>query len=173
MGKGTVARKLVNKVANLWLSRSYTTRNPRPGEPDDAYYFVTRECFEKKIKNNEFLEWAEFLGNYYGTPLPSPPENYDVLLEIDMQGAKQVLEKKDLNSCLIFLMPPSIKDLRARMEKRGDDPAKIEQRLKLASLEIQQGKELASYLVINDDLFRCVNEVAGIIEKVRKEKKEI
>ncbi len=108
-GKGTIAAKLVESDPGLWLSRSWTTRPRRPGESDDAYRFVDRATFEEHARAGDFFEWAEFLDNLYGTPVPRPPEGFDVLLEIDLQGALQVKSKRP-DAILILLLPPNRRD---------------------------------------------------------------
>ena len=120
-GKGTVAARLVEQDPGLWLSRSWTTRARRPGEAEDAYEFVDPDTFTAHAAAGGFLEWAEFLGNLYGTPRPEPPEGSDVLLEIDLQGARQVLAAHP-DATVVLLMPPSPDAQRARLVARGDDP---------------------------------------------------
>src|SRR5439155_25285856 len=107
VGKGTVVSRLLERDPHLWLSRSWTTRAQRPGEPDDAYVFVDRATFERHVAAEGFLEWAEFLGNLYGTPVPSTvPAGTDLVLEIELQGARQV-RALDPSSLCVFLLPPS------------------------------------------------------------------
>ena len=113
VGKGTIVDVLVERDPRLWLSRSWTTRAQRPGEPDSAYVFTTSDEFERRIAEGGFLEWTEFLGNYYGTPLPEPAEGADVVLEIEVDGARQV-KAVHPDALLIFVLPPT----RAEQERR-------------------------------------------------------
>jgi guanylate kinase len=151
----------------LWLSRSWTTRPQRPGESDDAYAFVDRTRFEKRVADGGFLEWAEFLGNLYGTPHPEPPPGKDVLLEIDLQGAAQVREK-DPDALIVLLLPPSPEIQAERLRRRGDDEAEVARRLERGAREERVGRALTPYVVVNDAVDQAVSEVAGILEAHRR-----
>lgn len=166
VGKGTLVAELVRRVPNLWLSRSWTTRARREGEPPDAYVFVDRAAFEGRVEAGGFYEWAEFLGNLYGTPLPEPPAGDDVVLEIDIQGARQVAER-DPEAVIVLLVPPSREEQARRLRGRGDDPAAAERRLTIAAEEEAEGRRLAHHVVVNDDLDRAVDEVAAIVAAAR------
>lgn len=166
-GKGTLAAELVARDPTLWLSRSWTTRSPRPGERErDAYVFVDRATFEAAIGRGEFFEWAEFLGNLMGTPVPTPPEGTDVLLEIDVQGAEQVLAKRP-DATVILLLPPSLEVQAERLAARGDDQEHIERRLAKGKDEVERGRQFAAYTVVNDTLEQAVGELAAIVDRTR------
>jgi guanylate kinase len=150
----------------LWLSRSWTTRARRAGEPEDAYVFVDRSTFEVKVDQEGFFEWAEFLGNLYGTPVPDPPAGSDVLLEIDLQGAFQVRAKRP-DATLVLLKAPSPQVQAQRLRARGDDEAHVQQRLAAGADEERRGSEIADIVVVNDDLVRATAEVAGIVDRYR------
>lgn len=162
VGKGTVAKVLVDAVPDLWLSKSWTTRDPRPGEAADAYHFVTRGEFEEHIEAGGFFEWAEFLGNMYGTPLPDAPDGNDVLLEIDVQGARQVRER-DPDAVLLFLDAPSPEIQRERLVYRGDTDEKVQARLAKAAEERNAGIELGAQIVINDTVADTVDQLHALI----------
>lgn len=151
----------------MWLSRSWTTRPQRPGEPDDAYTFVDRSAFTSRAENSGFLEYAEFNGNLYGTPWPDAAEGRDVVLEIEIQGARQV-RARDENAVLIMLVAPEREVYEARMRARGDSEEQIARRLEIGAREEAEGREIADYVVVNDDLDRAVAEVAGILEARRR-----
>ncbi len=165
-GKGTVASRLVAGDPGLWLSRSWTTRPRRDGEGDDAYVFVDRPTFEAEVGRGGFLEWAEFLGNLYGSPWPEPPPGSDVLLEIDLQGARQVVERRP-DAVVVLLVPPSPEVQAARLAARGDDPAHVRRRLERGREEVAAGRRLAGHVVVNDEVERAVGEVAGIVDRSR------
>lgn len=152
---------------DLWLSRSWTTRGRRDGEDPDAYVFTTREEFEARIEAGGFLEYADFLGNYYGTPTPTPPEGRDLILEIDVQGARQVLEVVD-SPLLIFLEAPSAQEQRARLERRGDPPDKVRERLAKAAEEASAGKELGATVLINNEVADTAEAIYDVIKKHRQ-----
>jgi guanylate kinase len=158
---------LLERDPNLWLSRSWTTRDRRPGEPEDAYVFVDRPTFEARIAQGGFLEWAEFLGNLYGTPVPEHlPGGKDVVLEIEVQGARQVLAL-DPGALCIFVTPPSAEEQERRLRYRGDPEEVVQRRLAKAAEEADAAAGLGAIEVVNDDLGRCVEEVAAIIAEAR------
>jgi len=166
-GKGTVADRLVAREPRLWLSRSWTTRPPRPGELErGAYVFVDRATFEEAVAQGRFLEWAEFLDNLMGTPVPEPPPGADVLLEIDVQGAEQVLARRP-DATVILLLPPSPEVQAERLAARGDDEEHVRRRVALGRSEIERGRKIAAHTVVNDDLERAVAELAAIVEGTR------
>ncbi len=165
-GKGTVASRLVASDPHLWLSRSWTTRAPRSGEAPDAYVFVDRAAFEARAAAGGFLEWTEFLGNLYGTPIPEPPAGTDVLLEIDLDGAQQVVRRCP-GAQVILLLPPSAEVQTERLRARGDDEADVQRRLVRGREEAAAARHLATAVVVNDQVDRAVAEVAGIVDRIR------
>ena len=166
-GKGTLMKKLMEEYDNYALSISMTTRNPRPGEEDGReYFFVTKEQFEEKIGQDGLIEYANYCGNYYGTPRAYVEQQLeagkDVILEIEIQGALKIREKFP-TALLLFVMPPSAKELRRRLIGRGTETQEvIDQRMNLA-MEEAQGIEQYDYIVINDQLEECVKELHAII----------
>ena len=166
-GKGTVAAELIAQDPTLWLSRSWTTREARPGERErSAYVFVDRPTFEEAVAQGRFFEWAEFLDYLMGTPVPDPPTGADVLLEIDVQGAEQVLAKRP-DATVIMLLPPTPEVQAARLAARGDDEAHIRRRVELGRSEVERGAEIAAHTVINDDLGQAVAELRAIVDRTR------
>ena len=170
-GQGTVSRALVARDPTLWLSRSWTTRPQRPGELDDAYVYVDTETFMARVRDGGFLEWAEFLGHLYGTPVPSPPAGFDVLLEIDVQGARQVLSQRP-DAVVILLVPPSTEVQEQRLEARGDPAQQVALRIETGLDEVRQGRQIAGHVVVNDAVDRATAEVAGIVEAARSARLE-
>ncbi len=161
-----MVRRLVERDQRLWLSRSWTTREPRPGESSKDYTFVDRETFEDRIRAGGFLEWASFLGHYYGTPLPEVPEGSDVVLEIDVQGAAQV-RKAFPEAVVILVVAPTKADQEARLRARGDGEDHVRSRVELAELEEADGRRLADHVVVNDDLDQAVSDLASIVQSHR------
>jgi guanylate kinase len=168
VGKGTLVAELVARDPQLWLSRSWTTRAPRAGEAPDAYTFVTPEDFEARVAAGGFLEWAPFLDYHQGTPTPDAPDDLDVVLEIDVQGARQVLDRHP-EALLLFIDAPSREEQRRRLEGRGDAPERVEQRLDIAEAEAEAARELGMRHVVNDDLGRALAEVEALIAAARAE----
>jgi guanylate kinase len=168
VGKGTVVSRLLGLCEGLWLSRSWTTRPRRPSEAEDAYVFVTPDHFMARVAADGFVEWTEFSGNghLYGTPTMEAPQGADVLLEIDSQGALQVKERYP-DAILIFIAAPSRDAQERRLRQRGDDEASIQKRLALAADEEKVGRDIADFVVVNDDVERASKELAGIVEACR------
>lgn len=167
-GKDTVVKELLSKNDNITKSTSYTSRPIRPGEIDGVnYYFVTSEEFEKKIENDDFLEYAKVqYGSYYGTPKKEVIDilnsGKDVILVIDVQGAK-IIKEKYPETLLIFILAPSMKEIKKRLLSRSTETKEqIIERFKLAYQEINEISNY-NYVVINDDLNDCVNKVNSII----------
>jgi len=166
VGKGTVVARLIKSDPSLWLSTSWTTREPRPGESADAYTFVSRAEFEDHIARDGFLEWAEFLDNLYGTPYPDPGSEVDVVLEIDVQGMAQV-QAREPDAVLIFLEAPSPDAQRQRLIGRGDPPDLVEQRLARAEEEAASARSMQAHFVVNDRIDDAVADIVAIIEAAR------
>ncbi len=168
VGKGTVVKELLDRNKDIWLSISATTRNPRIGEKDgENYYFINDEKFKDMIDKKEFLEWAQFAGNYYGTPLSTLNEKIEkgfiVLLEIEVEGAKQIKEKFP-EALSIFLLPPSKAELEKRIRNRGTEKEEaIDRRLSRADSEIASSDEF-DFVLTNHDVDETVKEVFKIIK---------
>ncbi len=166
-GKGTIHNELLKTEKNLTYSVSMTTRSPRPDEKDGIdYYFVTEEKFQKEIKKGSFLEYACVHGNYYGTlkknVTDSLDNGFDVILEIDIQGALKIKENNS-DAIFIFIMPPSMRELKNRLVKRGTETKeKIIERFKNAYKEINEMNKY-NYVVINDDVDKAVEKVRSIM----------
>ncbi|MCH2228527.1 MAG: guanylate kinase [Candidatus Caenarcaniphilales bacterium] len=175
VGKGTIVRELFKEVDKLGFSVSVTTREQRPGEEEGKnYFFRTHEEFDELIEKDRLLEWAEFVGNKYGTPkdfvFQKLKSGVDVLLEIEVQGAIQVKEKFP-EAVMIFLVPPNLNELETRLRKRNTESnEKIKLRLAKAKEEMQH-TEFFEYIVINDDAMRAAKEVKNVILSLRGKKK--
>lgn len=169
VGKSTLLHEVLkDESLNLVFSISMTTRSPRPGEVDGKdYFFVSKEEFEQAIKEDKFLEHAKYVDNYYGTPLEyvekKRNEGKNVVLEIDVQGGKQVIAK--CPDCIsIFILPPSEEILKERLSGRGTEKEDVvEKRLEVAKKEIEEGK-IYKYHVINGNIDTAINELENIIK---------
>lgn len=166
-GKGTIMKKLVSETEDFALSISMTTRAPREGEQHGKeYYFVTKEVFEETIANDGLVEYACYCGNYYGTPKSYVDEmlsaGKNVLLEIEMQGAMKIKERFP-EAVLLFVMPPSAKVLYERLVGRGTETKEVIDKRMARAVEESQGIEQYDYIVVNDDLDTCVEEVKAIV----------
>ncbi len=165
-GKSTLCRRLVGELEGISFSVSYTTRPPRPGERDGVdYFFVSRERFEKMMEEGAFLEYACVHGNLYGTSKAFVEEKLssglDLLLDIDVQGAKQVFSKVE-DAVGIFIFPPSVEELRKRLINRGTDPPEvIEKRLAAAEKEMKEAG-IYHYWILNDDLERAYQQFRAV-----------
>ena len=171
-GKGTLVKKLLQTYDEYALSISMTTRQPREGEQHGVeYFFANKEEFEEKIKENGFIEYACYCGNYYGTPKAYVEEQLskgrNVILEIEIQGALKV--KEQFPECLLmFVTPPSAEELERRLVGRGTEtPEVIRKRLARASEE-SEGIEAYDYIVVNDDLDVCVKEIHQLVDCARR-----
>lgn len=171
-GKTTLTRLLVQKEENIDLSISVTTRPRRPSEVDGVHYhFLTREAFEKMRDAGDLLEWAEVHGNYYGTPA-KPVEKAlakgrDVLFDIDYQGTRQLYKKAASDVVSIFILPPSIAEMKKRIRRRAtEDDATIKKRLETAKHELKRWGEY-DYVIINDDLDAAFADIHAILSAER------
>ena len=166
-GKGTIMKSLMAKYDNYALSVSATTRNPRPGEEDGReYFFRTKEEFEEMIRQDQLIEYAWYVENYYGTPKAYVEEQLsagrDVILEIEIQGARKI-KKKFPDALLVFIVPPTAEDLKKRLTGRGTESAEvIEKRLRRAAEE-SDGMDSYDYIVVNDDIDTCVEDLHSLI----------
>ncbi len=166
VGKGTIVEALVQRDPQLWLSRSWTTRERRPSEASDAYVFTDTATFEQHIADGGFIEWTEFLGNYYGSPVPEPGSDQDIVLEIEVDGAQQV-KRMFPDAMLLFVVPPSRDEQERRLRGRGDPGDKVLARLKKAEVEEPIGRALADHIVVNDDLDETIDVMIHIIRTAR------
>ena len=168
VGKGSVVKKILDKDKNIWLSISATTREPREGEKEgENYYFLNQQKFKEMIEKKLFLEWAQFAGNYYGTPLSSVNEKikrgFTVILEIEVEGAKQIKEKFP-NSMSIFLLPPDKEELERRIRKRGTEKEEaIKKRLSRANYEISLSNEF-DFALTNHNVDETAKKIIKLIK---------
>lgn len=166
-GKSTLIQALLKRHADMQLSVSHTTRAPRAGEQDGVHYHFTSVAdFQARITNNEFLEWAEVFGNYYGTSrnaiYQQLSQGIDVFLDIDWQGARQIREQ-EAATIGIFILPPSLAELEQRLNQRGTDSADvIAGRMAKAQNEMSHADEY-DYLIINDDLTEALHQLEQIV----------
>lgn len=166
-GKGTLMKKLVESYDNYALSISMTTRKPRAGEEDGkAYFFVEESTFLKKIEEDKVIEYAQYCGNYYGTPKEYVEEmlanGKDVILEIEIQGALKVKEKYP-DALLLFVMPPSATELKNRLVGRGTETEEVINQRMARAVEEAEGIECYDYIIVNDVLENCVKEIHSIV----------
>ena len=167
-GKGTLMKELLKRYDNYALSISATTRAPREGETDGKeYFFVTKEQFEKMRDERKLVEYAQYVNNYYGTPKEyveqKMAEGKDVILEIEIQGALKV-KKRFPDALLLFVTPPSAEELRRRLVGRGTETLEVINARLARAAEEASGMEAYDYLLINDDLDRCVEEMHQLIQ---------
>jgi guanylate kinase len=166
-GKSSIVRELIERLG-IEFSVSATTRLPRPGERHGVHYnFISRRDFEKMIEGDELLEWAIYNNRYYGTPQALIEETLadqrDILLEIEIQGARQVRERKP-EAIMYFVAPPSLEELERRLRRRGDTSDEdIEDRLEIAKSEMAEAPDLFDHIVVNDNLDQAISELEGLI----------
>jgi guanylate kinase len=166
-GKSSIVRELIERLG-IEFSVSATTRLPRPGERHGVHYnFISRRDFEKMIENDELLEWAIYNNRYYGTPQALIEETLadqrDILLEIEIQGARQVRERKP-EAIMYFIAPPSLEELEKRLRRRGDTSDEdIEDRLEIAKSEMAEAPDLFDHIIVNDNLDQAISELEGLI----------
>ena len=171
-GKGTLVKELMKTYDNYALSISMTTRKPREGEVHGREYFFTeRESFEEKIAQNGLIEYAEYCGNYYGTPRDYVEKmlaaGKDVLLEIEIQGMHKV-KKMFPDMLTLFVTPPSIAELEKRLRGRGTETEEVIRKRLARAAEEAKGMEDYEYLVVNDDLQECVEEIHSIVKAAKR-----
>ncbi|BAZ90303.1 guanylate kinase [Raphidiopsis curvata NIES-932] len=170
VGKGTLMQKLLAQHPQLYYSVSATTRSPRPGEIDGkSYYFITPNSFQELVAQGEFLEWAEFAGNYYGTPRAAVLQQIQlgrsVILEIELAGARQIKASYP-DALSIFILPPSFLELENRIRARGQDSDEaITRRLNRAKEEIKAASEF-DIQIVNDDFATTLNELETILKTI-------
>ena len=170
VGKGTLMQKLLAQHPQLYYSVSATTRSPRPGEIDGkSYFFITPNSFQELVAQGEFLEWAEFAGNYYGTPRAAVLQQIQlgrsVILEIELAGARQIKASYP-DALSIFILPPSFLELENRIRARGQDSDEaITRRLNRAKEEIKAASEF-DIQIVNDDLPTTLNELETILKTI-------
>lgn len=168
-GKSTIVRSILDEYTCFLLSVSATTRLPREGEVEGMhYYFVSKARFEQMIKQNELIEYEEIFGNYYGTPKSETEKvqynNKCLIFDIDVKGALSIKKLYPEDSCLIFIAPPSIEELRKRLQGRQSETnEEIEHRIERASYEMSF-KHQFDYIIINDDLQKSIVEVKDILQ---------
>ena len=171
-GKTTIARKLLAHDGEIRMSVSVTTRAPRPGEVDGQdYIFASKAEFDRMVADEQFLEWATVFGNSYGTPKAQVKagirEGQDFLFDIDWQGTQQLYQKMETDVVRVFLLPPSIDELRRRLTGRGTDPAEvIQSRMDRARAEISHWDGY-DYVIVNDDIEACFAKVCEILAAER------
>ncbi|MDO4744036.1 MAG: guanylate kinase [Clostridia bacterium] len=172
VGKGTVCRALIEKCENVSVSVSATTRKPRTEDTEGVtYFFKTEEEFKQMIDESKFLEWAVYNGNYYGTPVEAAQkkldEGFDVILEIEVQGALKVMEKRP-DAISIFIAPPDTDTLYQRLKGRDtESEEEIEKRVRAAAWELEQ-KNKYNYIVVNDKLSDAVAAIENIMKNERE-----
>ncbi len=172
VGKGTLLKLFMEKNPDIKLSVSFTTRLPRTGENEGVnYFFTTKKKFEEAIRREEFLEWAKFSENYYGTKLEyvekTLKKGNNLILEIETQGALQVMQKYK-NAVFIFIMPPSIEDLEARLRGRGTETEEaIQKRLSAVKSEFEISKQF-TYRVVNDSIETALDELQKIFDEQKE-----
>ncbi len=166
-GKGTLMKRLLERYDNYALSISMTTRLPRPGEEHGKhYFFVDRDEFEKHIEQNGFIEYDDYFGNYYGTPRAYVEkcleEGRDVILEIEIQGAIKI-KNKFPDAVLVFVTPPDAGELKRRLMGRGTETEDVIRKRLSRAVEEAQGIENYDYIVVNDELEKCVEDIHAIV----------
>ena len=167
-GKGTIVKKIIEENDNYALSISMTTREPRKGEKEGvSYFFVSKERFEDAISNGELVEYANYVGNYYGTPKKYVEDmiesGKDVILEIEMQGAMQV-KTRFPDAVLVFVTPPNADELKRRLMSRGTESEEVVNKRMKRAYEESAFVDRYDYLLVNDDLDNCVKELHMLIE---------
>lgn len=175
-GKTTLSRMLLEQDPEIALSVSATTRPPRPGEVDGVdYHFVSDAQFDAMVEEDDFYEWAHVFGHRYGTPKGAIREGLkrgqDYLFDIDWQGTQQLKQKDDQDVVTVFVLPPSLDELRRRLESRGQDsPEVIDSRMERARAEISHWAEY-DYVVINDNIDDCFDRVREVLDAERMRRK--
>jgi guanylate kinase len=171
-GKTTLCRAILERFPDLNYSVSHTTRAPRPGEQNGIdYHFISTESFQERLRQNRWAEWARVHDNFYGTSADFletlEADGRDVLLDIDVQGAEQILKRYPEKTVAIFIMPPSLEILRQRLTGRGgDSPEQVEKRLRNATDEMAR-KDMYHHIIVNDRLEETINALGSLIESYR------